>query len=228
MRAMGILCLLALAAGSARAQEPTGLMAADEDMVQQLLKPRTAEALNAEYEAAKRRAETADKEVEDANAFLSVARARVDVKKQEISLLKTRGKLAKKEGNAGKRAEIATLLAREEQGLDVFEAMRAAAAAQKERAAAAARFSRSRMDVQQAELDLARLHESRLGKTAAGDPAALLELQELDSKIRKSARAVLKSLREYASTSERLAETTDDLAKERLSLLDAWEKYKGL
>lgn len=223
------LCLLGLLTGSAQAQEATGLMAADEAMVQQLLKPRSVEDLTAEYESAKRRAEAADKEVRDFDAVLSVARARVDVKKGEIALLKTRGKLARKEKNTAKREEVERLLDREESGLRVFRAMEDTAQAQKDRAAAAEQFARARMKLQEAELDLARKHEARLAEVPApGDAVAQAKLDELDARIRKSARSVLGTLRDYASTSDRLAKSTDDLAKARLDLLDAWEKYKGL
>lgn len=229
--ALALGCAAAVGAAPSEAQGQGGLMAADEEMVQQLLKSRPMEGLKAEYDAAKRRAEAADTDLAEATRILSVARARVDVKKDEIALLKTRSKLARREAKDADRAEIEKLLSREESALRVFEAMRDAAEAQKDRAEAAADFARARMKTQEAEMDVVRRRDDRIAEAAkeaaAADPAALERLKDMDGEIRKSSRSALASLRAYAKSSKRLAERTDDLARARLDLLDAWEKYKG-
>ncbi|HKQ61945.1 MAG TPA: hypothetical protein VJS92_11695 [Candidatus Polarisedimenticolaceae bacterium] len=211
-----------LAAGPVRAEEPVGLMAADEAMVERLLRPRSMEQLDVEYESAKRRVAAAEQDLAEATPVAQLARARVDVKKDEIALLKARVKLARREGNADSRAQLERQLAREELSLQVFAAMREASAAQASRAEAALAFGNARLRMCAAEIELAHQRDARLAAVA---PAP--ESGTFDAEIRQSMREALKDLRDYAKQSRRLAETTNDLAEARLDLLNTWEKYKG-
>lgn len=225
--AIGIVAAIC-AAPPVAAQGTPGLLDADEEMVQRLLKPRSIEELGAEYESAKRRAAESEQDLADAAPLVPVAQTRVRVKKDEIALLKTRLKLARREKNESDRAELEKSIEREERGLEVFEAMREATAAQKERAEAAVEFARARISMQAAELALAQKRESRVtAPIAPGDLAARTAADALDAEIRRAAREALVGLRDYAKKSKRLAEATGDLAKARLALLDAWEGYRG-
>ena len=219
---------LPLVVTAAAAQDASGLMAADEQMVDQLLKARSVAQLNAEYDSAKQRAAEAEKDQTEASSLLSSARSRVEVKKGEIALLKTRLKLAKREKDTTAQAEVEKLLPREEQALRVFEAMREAAGAQKDRADAALAFARARMDMHDAERTLTQKRDARVAQAlATGQVVDLAAAAALDSEIRGAARQALNALRDYAKKSKRLAESTGDLAAARLELLDAWESYKG-
>jgi hypothetical protein len=225
-----LVLVLAVAHGAlAHAEAPSGLMTADEEMVQKLLRPRSTAELNQELDAARQRAAAAKSEVTDSAQIASVALARVRVKKDEIGLLKERMRLAKKEGEQARRAELETLRERQELELEVFEAMHAAASAQKDRAEAALNFAEGRVRLQEVEMRFAEKREARLaappGTAPAPGSAAHLEK---DRELRAAARAAIDALKDYARRSGRLADTTSDLAKARMRLLNAWEAFKSL
>jgi len=217
------------AAFPAFAQEKsTGFLAADEEMVGKLLKGRSTDELTRELEGASERATAAEQELREAADIAAVARARVTIKKEELSLVKERITLARSERNATKRSELDALRGRQEEELGVFEIMREAADVQKERAEAALDFARSRMRMHEIEIKLAQKRETRIALAGTqGDAVAAAKLAEMDTDIRNSSRAVLNAMRDYAKKSRRLADTTEDLAKARLELLDAWEARKG-
>jgi hypothetical protein len=228
MRLFVLLAVLTLAVRSGTAQEATGLMTADEQMVDQLLKARSVAELDAEYQTAKQRAAAADKDLTEASALLASARSRVEVKKGEIDLLKKRLKLARKEKDSAAQAEVQTLLPREEQVLRVFVAMRDAGTVQKDRAEAAVAFAHSRVEMLEAERTLTQKRDDRVAQTmTTGEGLDTSEIAKIDAEIRDAARKAANALKDYANRSKRLAESTGDLAAARLELLEAWESYKG-
>jgi len=204
----------------------TGFMAADEEMVQKLLRVRTREELVTELDSARRRLKGAQDDVAEMEGIDSVVTARVDVKKQEIELLKQRARLANKEADASQATQLEAQRRQEERQLDLFEAMRDAASTQVDRARAAREFAQARIDLQEAELDLVERREARIARaTAPADATRETDLAEIDQRIRKSSRKVITSIRDYARRSERLAKATESLARSNLRLLDLWEQY---
>lgn len=222
--------MIAFAAAPARAREEasTGFMAADESMIQKLLHLRTREELATELESARRRLSAAGTDLSEMEAMGTVITARLDVKKQEIELIKQRVRLAKMESDAPKAAALDLQRKQEEKQLGVFEAMRESAATQIDRARAARDFAQIRIDLQEAELELLDKREARVARaTGPADASRAADLTAMDQRISKSSRKVLSTIREYARRSERLAKTTEALAKCNGRLLDLWEEYQG-
>jgi len=225
--------LLALPAGLVHAREDAaaGFMAADEEMVQKLLRVRTREELVTELDTARKRKSSAESDLAEMEGLVSIVTSRVAVKRQEISLLKERVRIAKKESDTAQVTQLENQRRQEEKQLGVFEAMRDAAVGQVDRARAARDFAVARIDLQELELNLVDERESRVARAAQPtepqDPKRQEALATLDLQIHESSRKVLASIRDYARRSERLAKTTETLAKENLRLLDLWEEYSA-
>ncbi len=230
-RALAVVLALATHPAFAQSGEASGLLTADEEMIQRFLRPRSTAELAQELETARQRATEAETDLATASKEMGMAEARVRVKKEEISLLKERARLAKKEGDAAKRTEIEARRSSEGIVLDVFEAMYATAKAQRTRADAALDFAKTRIRLQEVEMRLAAKRDARLGApvqtipTSGGGPPVASPTEVMDRDIRSEFRKAIEMLKDYAKRSGRLADTTGDLAKTRLRLLDAWEAY---
>jgi hypothetical protein len=221
--------LLTLPATPARAREVKSFkfMAADEEMVQKLLRVRTRDELATELETARNRKAAAEADLAEMEGIGSLVGPRVEMKRQEIELLKQRSRLAKKEKDAGKVAELEAQRKQEERQLEVFEAMREAADGQLDRARAARDFAQARIDLQEVELHLVTRREARLARaTESPNVKQQEDLVTLDRQIREASRKVLSSIHDYAVRSERLARATESLARKNLRLLDVWEEYR--
>jgi hypothetical protein len=228
--ALSLLILLALQTTPLRAREETrsGLLAADEEMVQKLLSVRTRDELIAELESARKRKNAAEADLAEMEGISSVVSARVEVKKKEIELLGQRVRLAKKEADAPQVAQLENQRKQEERQLKVFEAMREAAGSQVDRAREAREFAQSRIDLQESELKLVEKREARVALASKpADAARQEDLATLDRQIREASRTVLSSIRDYARRSERLAKATEALARRNIELLDSWESYNA-